>query len=80
MKHPGEGHGNPLQYSRLENPENRGAWRLLSMGLERVTRNWNDSMNMRQGRAGARVDYTERSPQSRSLKKHQKKKKRQMVL
>ena len=22
----GEGHGNPLQYSRLENPMNRGAW------------------------------------------------------
>ena len=24
---PGEGHGNPLQYSRLENPMDRGAWR-----------------------------------------------------
>ena len=24
---PGEGHGNPLQYSCLENPMNRGAWR-----------------------------------------------------
>ena len=23
---PGGGHGNPLQYSRLENPMNRGAW------------------------------------------------------
>ena len=23
---PGEGHGNPLQYSRLENPMDRGAW------------------------------------------------------
>ena len=23
---PGEGHGNPLQYSCLENPMNRGAW------------------------------------------------------
>ena len=23
---PGEGHGNPLQYSCLENPLNRGAW------------------------------------------------------
>ena len=22
----GEGHGNPLQYSRLENPMDRGAW------------------------------------------------------
>ena len=24
---PGGGHGNPLQYSCLENPMNRGAWR-----------------------------------------------------
>ena len=24
---PGEGHGNPLQYSSLENPVDRGAWR-----------------------------------------------------
>ena len=23
---PGEGHGNPLQYSGLENPMDRGAW------------------------------------------------------
>ena len=23
---PGEGHGNPLQYSGLENPRDRGAW------------------------------------------------------
>ena len=23
---PGEGHGNPLQYSCLENPKDRGAW------------------------------------------------------
>jgi len=30
---PGEGNGNPLQYSCLENPMDRGAWcRLLSMG------------------------------------------------
>ena len=34
---PGEGNGNPLQYSCLENPMDRGAWcRLLSMGLQRV--------------------------------------------
>ena len=23
---PGEGHGNPLQYSCLENPKDRGVW------------------------------------------------------
>ena len=26
---PGEGHGNPLQYSCLENPMDRGAWRSM---------------------------------------------------
>ena len=26
-KIPGEGHGSPLQYSCLENPMDRGAWR-----------------------------------------------------
>ena len=37
---PGEGNGNPLQYSCLENPMDRGAWcRLLSMGLQRVGHN-----------------------------------------
>ena len=25
-EYPGEGHGNPLQYSCLENPMDRGAW------------------------------------------------------
>ena len=26
---PGEGHGNPLQYSYLENPRARGAWQAI---------------------------------------------------
>jgi len=33
---PGGGHGNPLQYSCLENPMDRGAWQLQSMGLQRA--------------------------------------------
>ena len=33
---PGEGHGNPLQYSSLENSMDRGAWQLQFMGLQRV--------------------------------------------
>ena len=33
---PGKGNGNSLQYSCLENPMDRGAWRLQSMGLQRV--------------------------------------------
>ena len=29
---PGEGNGNPLQYSRLENPIDRGAWQAVVHG------------------------------------------------
>ena len=29
----GEGHGNPLQYSCLENPKDRGAWRATVHGV-----------------------------------------------
>ena len=37
---PGEGNGNPLQYSCLENTMDGGAWcRLLSMGSQRVRHN-----------------------------------------
>ena len=36
---PGEGKGNPLQYSCLENPMDWEAW-LQSMGLQRVRHNW----------------------------------------
>ena len=31
VRSPGEGNGNPLQYSCLENPMGRGAWRLPSI-------------------------------------------------
>ena len=30
---PGGGHGNPLQYSCLENPMNRGAWQATVQGV-----------------------------------------------
>ena len=30
---PGAGHGNPLQYSCLENPMGRGAWRAAVHGV-----------------------------------------------
>ena len=33
---PGRGHGNPLQYSCLENPLDRGAWQLQFMGFQTV--------------------------------------------
>ena len=39
VRSPGGGHGNPLQYSCLENPMNRGAWRLQSTGSQRIRHN-----------------------------------------
>ena len=33
---PGGEHGNPLQYSCLENPVDRGAWRAMALGSQRV--------------------------------------------
>ena len=33
---PGEGNGNPLQYSYLENPTDRGAWQATVHGIARV--------------------------------------------
>ena len=42
----GEGNGNPLQYSRLENPMDGGAWRLQSMGSLRVRHDWATSLSL----------------------------------
>ena len=38
-KIPGEGNGNPLQYSCLENPMDRGAWWATVHGVTRVRHN-----------------------------------------
>ena len=44
-KIPGGGNGNPLQYSCLENPRDKGAWcRLLSMGSQRLGHDWETSL------------------------------------
>ena len=37
---PGEGNGNPLQYSCLENPIDRRAWRATVHGSQRIIHNW----------------------------------------
>ena len=37
---PGGGHGNPLQYSCLENSMDRGAWLAAVHGVTRVGNNW----------------------------------------
>ena len=39
---PGGWHGNPLQYSCLENPMDRGAWRATVHGSQRVGHDQND--------------------------------------
>ena len=39
---PGEGHGNPLQYSCLENPMDRGAWRATVHGVTKSQTRLND--------------------------------------
>ena len=36
---PGEGNSNPLQYSRLENPMDRGTWQATVHGVTRVGHN-----------------------------------------
>ena len=37
---PGEGNGNPFLYSCLENPMDRGAWRVTVQGSQKVRDNW----------------------------------------
>ena len=39
---PGEGNGNPLQYSCLENPMDGGAWWATVHGSQRVRHDWSD--------------------------------------
>ena len=43
-KSPGEGNGNPIQYSCLENPMDGEAW-CTSMGSQRVRNNWATSLS-----------------------------------
>ena len=38
----GGGHSNPLQYSCLENPMDRGAWQATVYGVTRVGHDWRD--------------------------------------
>ena len=40
---PGEGNGNPLQYSCLENPMDRGAWWATVHG---ITKSWTQWSNL----------------------------------
>ena len=42
VRSPGEGNGNPLQCSCLENPRDGRAWWAASMGSHRVRHDWSD--------------------------------------
>ena len=42
----GRGHGNPLQYSCLENPMDRGAWRATIHGVANLRHDWSDLVHM----------------------------------
>ena len=45
-RYPGEGNGNPLQYSCLENSMDRGAWRAIVHGIAKesdMTEQLNDN-------------------------------------
>ena len=57
-----EGNGNPLQYSCLENPRDRGAGGLPSMGSHRVGHNWN---NLAAAAAAAAHSWDKRGFQGR---------------
>ena len=46
---PGGGYGNPLQYSCLENPMDRGFWPLQSTGSRRIRRDWASMHACRRG-------------------------------
>ena len=41
-KSPGEGNGNPLHYSCLKNPTDRGAWRVIVCGVAKCQARLND--------------------------------------
>ena len=43
---PGEGNGNPLQYSCLENPMDRGAWQATVHGVAKVRHDWATSLSL----------------------------------
>ena len=51
-KSPGEGNGNPLQCSYLENPRDRGAWWAAVYGVAQVGHDWSD---LAAAAAGARL-------------------------
>ena len=58
---PGEGNGNPLQYSCLETPVDRGAWRAA---VHRVAQSWT---RLKQLNSSTHIYYTESESVSHSV-------------
>ena len=50
---PGEGHGNPLQYSCLENPMDRGTWRSTVHG---IAQSWTGLKQLRTAHSSSNSD------------------------
>ena len=53
---PGGGHSNPLQYSCLENPTNRGTWQAIVIGSQKVG---HDLINLACTQVGKHLDCSE---------------------
>ena len=62
---PGEGNGNPLQYSCLGNPMDRGAWQATVTGWQRVRHNLTTKQQIYQ-------NYNEVPPHTSQNGNHQK--------
>ena len=60
---PGGGHGNPLQYSCLENSMDRGVWQAMVHGSQRVRHNWNNLGTSLEGFTLTWVLWLTRNPQ-----------------
>ena len=56
-KSPGEGNGNPCQYSCLENPMDRGATAGQSMGLQRVEDTETEKLLIARIQRGKRINW-----------------------
>ena len=56
---PGGGHGNPLQYSCLENPMDRGAWWAIVHGVAKIGHNWSNSHTLTWMHYGANTIWQE---------------------
>ena len=57
---PGEGHGNPLQYSCLENPKDRGAWQTV---VHRVAKSWTQLKRLSMHTNGFEDDWSCEKPE-----------------